>query len=68
MVRTIALLLPPLVQPKSPEFPPGVLTVTLAVPGAEITSVVIVACNWVLLMTNVVSFVPLMTTREDETN
>lgn len=68
MVRTRAPLVPPLVQPKSPEFPPGVLTVTLAVPAAEISAVVIVACNWVLLMTRVLSWVPLMTTIEDETN
>ena len=60
--------MPPLTQPKSCEFPLGVLTATLAVPGAEITAVVIVACNWVLLVTTVLSFVPLMTTTEDETN
>jgi hypothetical protein len=59
---------PPLVQPKSPEFPLGVLTVTLAVPGAEITAVVIVTCNCVLLVTKVLSVVPLMTPTEDETN
>jgi hypothetical protein len=44
------------------------LTVTLAVPEAEIAAVVIVTCNWVLLATRVLSFVPLMTTIEDETN
>lgn len=60
--------MPPLVQPKSPEFPLGVLTVTLAVPGAEITAVVIVTCNCVLLVTKVLSVVPLMTPTEDETN
>jgi len=63
-----ALLVPPLEQPKSPEFPLGVLTVTLAVPGAEITAVVIVTCNCVLLATRVLSAVPLMSTTEDETN
>lgn len=61
-------LVPPLLQPKSPELPLGVLTVTLAVPGAEITAVVIVTCNCVLLMTKVLSCVPLMSTIEDETN
>jgi hypothetical protein len=68
MVKVSALLVPPLLQPKSPEFPLGVLTVTLAVPGAEITAVVIVTCNWVLLVTSVLSAVPLMSTTEDETN
>jgi hypothetical protein len=51
-----------------PEFPLGVLTFTLAVPGAEITAVVIVACNCWLLVARVLSAVPLMTTTEDETN
>ncbi len=68
MVNTRALLVPPLVQPTSPEFPPGVSTVMFAVPGAEITVVVIVTCNCVLLVTKVLSFVPLMTPTEDETN
>jgi hypothetical protein len=68
MVKTRAPLVPPLVQPRSPEFPLGVLTVTLAVPAAEISAEVIVACNWVLLVTKVLSIVPLMTTTEDETN
>jgi hypothetical protein len=68
MVKTRAALVPPLVQPKSPEFPLGVFTVTLAVPGAEIRAVVIVTCNSVLFVTTVVRVVPLMTTTEDETN
>ena len=55
-------------QPKSPEFPLGVFTVTLAVPGAEITAVVIVTCNCVLFVTTVLSCVPLTTPTEDETN
>jgi hypothetical protein len=67
MVNSRALLVPPLVQPKSPEFPLGVSTVTVAVPGAAITVVVIVTCNCVLLVTKVVSAVPLMTPTEDET-
>ena len=45
IVKTRALLVPPLLQPTLPEFPLGVLTVTLAVPGAEIKAVVIVTCN-----------------------
>jgi hypothetical protein len=45
IVKTRAWLFPPLVQPRLPEFPLGVLTVTLAVPAAEITAVVIVVCN-----------------------
>jgi len=67
MVRTKALLVPPLVQPRSLEFPLGVLTFTLAVPGAEITAVVIVACNCWLLVASVLSVVPFATTTEDET-
>jgi len=68
IVSTRALLVPPLVQPRSPEFPLGVFTVTLAVPGAEITALVIVTCNWVLLVTRVLSVVPLMTPTVEETN
>ena len=40
IVKTRARLVPPLVQPRSPEFPPGVKTVTFGVPEAEITAVV----------------------------
>jgi hypothetical protein len=61
-------LVPPLEQPKSPEFPLGVWTVTAAVPGAEITEVVRVTCSCVLLVTRVVSAVPLMTPTVEETN
>ena len=68
IVKTKPALVPPLVQPKSPEFPLGVFTVTLAVPGSEISAVVIVTCNSVLFMIRVVRVVPLMTTTEDETN
>jgi hypothetical protein len=68
IVNVRALLVPPLVQPTSPEFPLGVSTVTFAVPGAEITVVVIVTCNCVLLVTWVPSVVPLMTPTVDETN
>src|SRR5450631_2539291 len=68
MVRTRAPLVPPLLQPRSPEVPLGVVTFTLAVPGAAITAVVMVTCNCWLLGTCVVSVVPLITTTEDETN
>ena len=45
IVRTRVPLVPPLVQPRSPELPLGVLTATFAVPGPEINSVVIVTCS-----------------------
>ena len=67
-VNTRAWLVPPLVHPKDPEFPLGVLTVTFAVPGAEITAVVIVIFNCVLLRTKVLCVVPLTSPTEDETN
>jgi hypothetical protein len=63
-----AWLVPPLVQPRLPEFPAGVWTVTLAVPGAEIKEFVSVTCNVVLLVTTVLSVVPLITPTEDATN
>jgi hypothetical protein len=67
MVKTRALLVPPLLQPRFPEFPLGVLTFTLAVPVAEITAVVIMVCNCWLLVARVLRVVPLTTTTEDET-
>ena len=67
MVKTRAPLVPPLVQPKSPEIPLGVLTVTLAVPGAEISAAVIVICKCVLLVTKVLSVVPFITPTVAET-
>ena len=68
MVKTRAWLVPPLVHPKDPEFPLGVLTVTFAVPGAEIAAVVIVIFNCVLLRTKVLRVAPLTSTTDDETN
>ena len=68
MVKTSAWLVPPLVHPKFPEFPLGVLTVTFAVPGAEITAVVIVIFNCVLLRIKVLCVAPLTSPTEDETN
>jgi hypothetical protein len=65
MVRVRALLVPPLSQPRLPEFPLGVLIVTLAVPEAVMSAVVSVACNWDLLRTWVLRVVPLTTTTED---
>jgi len=44
-VNTRTLLSPPLVQPKSPEFPLGVCTETFTDPGPEITPVVSVTFN-----------------------
>jgi len=67
-VSTRALLVPPLVQPKSPVFPLGVFTVTLTVPAAEITALVTVTCNCVLLVTRVLSVVPLISPTVEETN
>lgn len=67
IVSVNALLVPPLVQPRSPEFPLGVLTVTLAVPGPEIESVVTVTCNCWALWTVVLSVLPLMITTDDAT-
>jgi hypothetical protein len=68
MVKVSAWLVPPLVQPRLPEFPAGVWTSTLAVPGVEIKEFVIVTCNVVLLVTTVLSVVPLITPTEDATN
>jgi hypothetical protein len=67
IVKTKALLVPPLVHPRLPEFPLGVLTFTLAVPVAEITADVIMVCNCWLLVAKVLSVVPFTTTTEDET-
>jgi hypothetical protein len=51
MVNVREWLVPPLVQPRSPEVPLGVLMATLAVPGPVMTAVVSVTCNWELLTT-----------------
>jgi len=67
MVRVKALLVPPLLHPRSLEVPPGVCAVTLADPGAEIKAVVIVTCICWLLVTVVVTAVPLMTTTDAAT-
>ena len=67
MVRVRALLVPPLVQPRLPEFPLGVWMVTLAVPGPVMSAFVSVTCIWELLRTWVLRVVPLITTTEDDT-
>lgn len=68
IVKTRAWLVPPLVQPKEPEFPLGVCTCTFAVPGAEMAVVVIVIFNCVLLMTEVLCATPLINPTDAETN
>jgi hypothetical protein len=67
IVKVNVLLLPPLVHPRSPELPLGVLTATLAVPGPEIRVVVSVTCSCVLLTTVVATVSPLITTTDAET-
>src|ERR1700738_5097248 len=67
MVKVRAWLVPPLEQPRFPEFPLGVLMVTVAGPGAAIWDSVRVTCNSFLLTTWVVTVVPLICTTEDET-
>ncbi len=67
MVKARASLVPPLVQPRLPEFPLGVWMVTLAVPGPVMTAVVSVTCSWELLRTWVLRVFPLITTTEDDT-
>jgi hypothetical protein len=68
MVNTSALLVPPLLQPRSPELPLGVCTVTLTAPGAEIKLVVSMTFNCPLLITVVLTVSPLIKTTDEETN
>ncbi len=67
IVKTRLPLVPPLLHPRSPEFPLGVLTETFAVPGPVINVVVSVTCNSSLLTTEVTAVAPLMSTTEAET-
>ena len=67
-VNTSELLVPPLVQPKSPEFPLGVFTFIFTDPGAETISVVIFTFNCVGLSTVALKVVELTTTSVAETN
>jgi hypothetical protein len=66
-VSTSALLVPPLVQPRSAEFPLGVLTVTFTVPGPEISPVVSFTVNFLSLITFALRVFPLMTTSDAAT-
>jgi len=68
IVSTSTLLLPPLLQPRSEEFPLGVSTLTLTDPGPEMRPDVSVTFSCVLLTTVVLSAVPLSSTSEAETN
>jgi hypothetical protein len=56
------------VQPKSAEFPLGVITRTLTVPGPEMIPVVSITFNFELLTTIVLSGLPFIMTSEAETN
>ena len=67
MVKVRVLLVPPLVQPRLLEFPPGVLTATAAVPTSVISELVSVTCSCLLLTIVVGRVAPLKTTTEAET-
>ena len=67
-VKVSVPLLPPLEQPRLPELPAGVCTMTLKVPGAGIMEEVMVTVSWELLFTEVVRVAPLKTTTEEATN
>src|SRR5579859_2502914 len=67
-VSTSALLLPPLVQPRSPVFPLGVSTMTFTDPGPEITSLVSFIFSCWALTTVALKGVELMRTSEADTN
>jgi hypothetical protein len=66
-VKTCVLLVPPLEQPTSPEFPAGVCTTTLKLPTAGIMDDVIVTVISELLTTTVESVVPLKIRTEEAT-
>jgi hypothetical protein len=63
-----ALLVPPLVQPRSPEFPSGVFTIIFTVPGPEITSVESFTVNFCALKTVAAMGVEFTITCDAETN
>jgi hypothetical protein len=67
MFSARALLVPPLVQPRSPVFPAGVITEIFTVPGPETTSLESWIFNSVLLTTVAASGVVLTRTSEAET-
>lgn len=62
------LLLPPLVQPISAEFPVGVNTLTLTIPGPAMIPVVSITFRFELLTTAVLSDWLFITTSEAATN
>ncbi|HWI68976.1 MAG TPA: hypothetical protein VNS88_11455, partial [Nitrospiraceae bacterium] len=66
-VRVLALLVPPLEQPRSPLLPAGVFTTTLKLPAAGIIDDVMSAVTWELLTTVVARVAPLKTITEEET-
>src|SRR6476661_9364699 len=66
-VSVRALLVPPLVQPTSPTFPLGVITLMLNCPGPEITPVVSVICSCWLEFTVGPRGFPLITISDAET-
>src|SRR4051812_40709170 len=68
IVRVLALLVPPLLQPRLPVFPEGVYTFTSAVPGSLMRVSVRVTCNCLSLTTFVAAVVPLTTTTVEGTN
>ena len=67
-VRTRALLVPPLEQPRLPVLPAGVCTVMLKLPGAGIMEEPMVTVSCELLFTAVARVAPSRTTTEEETN
>src|SRR4051812_3834712 len=67
IVSVRAPLVPPLVQPRLLEFPPGVSTATAAVPASVIKVLVSVTCNCLLLVMVVGKAAPLKITTEAET-
>ena len=65
---SLAAAPPPLLQPRSPEFPAGVLTQTPYVPGPSKSAGPTVALIVVLLVTSVATRVLLTTTTDAATN
>jgi hypothetical protein len=67
-VRTRTLLVPPLEHPTSDVLPAGVCTEMLKVPGAVIMDALMVTSSCELLVTAVVTTMPLKSKTEEETN
>jgi hypothetical protein len=68
IVKVSTLLLPPLEQPRSPEFPLGVSAITDTDPGADIMAVESFTLNCWGLTTEAASGFEFMTASVDETN